>query len=150
MKRTRALERPPAALDYNSLKAQWEAVIVPWARRSFPAIVSRVRIALVWCERTKHRDPDGVSSGGRKLLLDGLVKAGRLTGDGAAQIGGFTDSFFWDADEEGVKVEMISGVLGIVGSAFFPYRLPDLNELLAARELGARRQQRRQLRGRLA
>lgn len=121
---------------------------MPWARSSYPQIGERVRVVCVWCERTRHRDPDGVASGGRKILLDGIVKAGRLKNDGAECIAGFTDSFIWDSEDEGVRLEFM-GRDGIVGSAFFPYRLPDLNELLALREASARRSVKSSLRGRL-
>jgi len=154
-KRTRAVVPAPRAASYTATKAQWEAVIAPWARRHFSPWCEPVMIWFTWREGDAHRDPDGVSSGGRKLVLDGLVKAGILASDGARRIRGFVDNFEYPGQGRlpfrvGVDV-MICGdePPNKNQRAFFPYRMPDLNELLALRESSARRSVKRSLRGRL-
>jgi hypothetical protein len=150
---------PPRAASYTATKAQWEAIIAAWAARLRVTVYpSRcpVEVHFVWYEADRHRDPDGISSGGRKLMLDGLVKAGVLPGDGHAEIMSMTDRFKFDRGPVGVGVHFTcwDGELDrdptSLDLGIFPYRLPDLNELLALRESSARRSVRRSLRGRLA
>lgn len=59
-----------------------------------------------WYERNRRRDKDNVSSFGRKVIQDGLVKAGILGNDGWAQIEGFSDEFRVDAKRPRVEVEI--------------------------------------------
>ena len=151
-KRTRAISPPPRPLSYTAMKATWEACISSWARATMrPRAHLPVRIAFIWSEKTAHRDPDGIAAGGRKLLLDGMVKAGILPTDGHASICGFEDYFdVAPGNVEGVTVWFPALGVSTQRTAFFPHRLPDLNELLALRELSARRSVKSSLRGRLA
>ena len=48
--------------------------------------VKEAYIEFQWHELTKKRDPDNIAAGGRKFILDALVKAGILKNDGWAQI----------------------------------------------------------------
>ena len=66
--------------------------------------VKEAYIEFQWHELTKKRDPDNIAAGGRKFILDALVKAGILKNDGWAQIQGFHDTFFVDKRNEGVGV----------------------------------------------
>lgn len=149
-KRTRVVAPAPRARSYTAVKAEWETLIAGWARRSFRRVPSfPARLSFIWSERTAHRDPDGIAAGGRKLILDGMVKAGVLPGDGAAVLSGFEDFFDVAPDNtEGVTV-WFPALAVSQGTAFFPHRLPDLNELLALRESSARRSVKSSLRGRL-
>lgn len=146
-KRTRAVTPLARPLSYTATKAQWEAVIAQWAERSFGTPRGfPVRIMFIWREPDAHRDPDGISSGGRKLVLDGLVKAGVLPTDTHRHVCGFEDLYDTTSGQVGVTVTFP----GSGQAATFGYRLPDLNELLALREASARRSVKRSLRGRLA
>lgn len=60
-----------------------------------------------WYERNKRRDKDNISSFGRKVIQDGLVKAGILENDGWKQIEGFSDLFRIDEKRPRVEVEII-------------------------------------------
>lgn len=60
-----------------------------------------------WYERNKKRDKDNISSFGRKVIQDGLVKAGVLENDGWKQIEGFSDRFRVDEKRPRVEVEII-------------------------------------------
>lgn len=157
-KATRVFAPPPRAEDYNTIKTTWEAVIRSWVHSTGRPRLSPERLPVtvhfVWYEVDRHRDPDGVRSGGAKLMLDGLVAAGVLPFDTHEAIVGFTDSFKFGRGV-GVGVHFTcyddaTEATATVDLGIFPHRLPDLNELLHARELGARRSLKRSLRGRLA
>lgn len=49
---------------------------------------------------------DNVCGAGQKLVLDGLVAAGILPGDGWAHVRGLEHAFVVDADRPGVLVEI--------------------------------------------
>jgi hypothetical protein len=68
--------------------------------------VRRARLHFLWVEKDRRRDPDNVSSAGRKFILDGLVKAGVLPGDGWAAIESWSDTFTVDA-KHGVAVTIL-------------------------------------------
>jgi hypothetical protein len=60
--------------------------------------MERVRLRFEWHEpkpsRTARlRDPDNISSGGRKIILDGLVQAGVIPDDGWDVVRGWEDHF---------------------------------------------------------
>lgn len=46
-----------------------------------------------WHISTRH-DPDNISSGGRKVILDGMVESGKLVNDNQKWILGFEDTFY--------------------------------------------------------
>lgn len=60
-----------------------------------------------WYERNKKRDKDNISSFGRKVIQDGLVKAGVLENDGWKHIEGFSDRFLVDEKRPRVEVEIV-------------------------------------------
>jgi Holliday junction resolvase RusA-like endonuclease len=59
-----------------------------------------------WIEPNRKRDKDNIAAGGRKIILDALVEAGVLAGDGWKHVDGFTDLFSVD-DKTGVEVSII-------------------------------------------
>lgn len=65
----------------------------------------RVFMHYRWFERDRRRDMDNVSSYGRKIIQDALVKGGWLRNDGWAHIAGFDDSFFVDPKRPRVEVD---------------------------------------------
>lgn len=66
-----------------------------------------VQMRYTWYERNRRRDKDNVSSFGRKVIQDGLVKAGVLDNDGWAHIEGFSDVFLVDRKRPCVEVEIL-------------------------------------------
>lgn len=52
-----------------------------------------VTIWIRWTEPNARRDPDNVSGGGKKYLLDALQKTKIISNDGQKQIRGFIDTF---------------------------------------------------------
>lgn len=58
-----------------------------------------------WYEENRMRDKDNISSYGRKVIQDGLVRAHVLRGDGWSHIEGFSDRF--EVDRESPRIEVI-------------------------------------------
>lgn len=65
-----------------------------------------VTVTYTWYEKDRRRDLDNVSSFGRKVIQDALVKAGVLRNDGWKEIRGFSDRFAVDADNPRIEVEI--------------------------------------------
>ena len=78
---------------YDKLKKQWGERIAWEAKAQKLAPVKRAHFAFEWGEPDRRRDPDNIAAGGRKLILDALVKAGILANDGWQQIAGWSDTF---------------------------------------------------------
>lgn len=94
---------------YARLKADWTQSVWAHAKAAhLKPMTTPVRISFLWVEKDRRRDPDNVAGGGRKLILDGLVKAGVLKDDGAAEIRSWTDTFTVDKANPGVRVELVS------------------------------------------
>ena len=64
-----------------------------------------VVVRFQWYEKDRRRDPDNCRASA-KFILDGLVQAGVLEGDGWAVIHGLEDRFFVDKDRPRVEVEI--------------------------------------------
>lgn len=65
-----------------------------------------ITITYTWYEKDRRRDLDNVSSFGRKVIQDALVKAGVLRNDGWKEIRGFSDRFAVDAENPRIEVEI--------------------------------------------
>lgn len=78
---------------YATMKRQHGELVWALAKAAKLRPMTRVRVAFRWVEKDRRRDPDNVSSAGRKFILDGLVQAGVLPGDGWAAIAGWSDTF---------------------------------------------------------
>ena len=76
------------------LKREAEETVLWSAKASrLRKIKSPVIMHFLWVEPNRKRDKDNISSFGRKVIQDALVKGGYLEGDGWKHIEGFTDSF---------------------------------------------------------
>ena len=99
---------------YARLKAQWSgdvwklaraARLKPWDKgASGPAAIS-----FIWRERSRRRDFDNIAAGA-KFVLDGLVKAGVLGGDGWSHVWSIEHLFQVDAKRPGVMVRLSPSV----------------------------------------
>ena len=69
-------------------------------------IQNPVYIKYRWYERDRRRDLDNVSSFGRKVIQDALVTTKVLQNDGWKNITGFQDSFFVDAANPRIEIEI--------------------------------------------
>jgi len=120
-------------MGYDELRklylARLRPVVAEAARASMPA---RPWFRFVWLEADRHRDPDNVRVGA-KLILDALVLGGVLPGDGAAVVGGFATDVFGYGFQPSVGVFAREDLNGPdVWRMDIPFRLPDLNEIIAA------------------
>jgi len=61
-----------------------------------------------WIESNRRRDPSNVCAGGRKFILDALVKVGILTNDNWL-VSSHTDAFRVDKSQAGVVVTITEG-----------------------------------------
>lgn len=91
-----------------AMKRQCQRIVELCAKKQLRGFrpAGPVWMKYTWYERNKRRDKDNVSSFGRKVVQDGLVKAGVLKNDGWAQIEGFSDAFRVDAKRPRVEVEI--------------------------------------------
>lgn len=66
-----------------------------------------VRMEYRWYEPNRKRDLDNISSWGRKVIQDALVKCRVIENDGWKQITGFSDSFYLDKKNPRIEVSII-------------------------------------------
>ena len=92
--------------QYTIEKQQVEDYIIThiYEQRGTKSIkFTHCRIHFKWIEENKRRDPSNVCAGGRKFILDALVKFGILTNDNWL-VSEFTDEFIVNKRQAGVKV----------------------------------------------
>lgn len=81
---------------YSRLKKE-DTTLVEWharaARLRKLTKGHRASFHFRWVEKNRKRDMDNVAAGGRKSILDGLVAAGVLPGDGWKHVAGWVDKF---------------------------------------------------------
>lgn len=63
-----------------------------------------IKLKFVWFAKDRRTDPDNLSSGGRKILMDSLKVAQIIKDDGFKYISGFTDEFYVDKDDPRIEV----------------------------------------------
>lgn len=68
-------------------------------------IAGRVRLAFRWYEPNKRRDLDNIAMS-KKFILDALVKTNTIKTDSWRGVVGFTDSFFVDAENPRIEVDI--------------------------------------------
>jgi len=142
--RRRAASWGEGLADYVTLRRYWlkrlEESLMTGPFFDFPRL-GPVTFRFGWMEPDMKRDPGGVRGGGTKLILDALVRSKALPQDTAAHVAGFAGDSFMYGGAVGVQVEAWTGQEPERPWFWaFAERLPDENEMLAARELGARRQ----------
>lgn len=103
-------ERRPGKGRYiaNRLKRESMGRVLLAARKQLGGVrfTTAVYMRYTWIEPNRRRDKDNVSSYGRKIIQDALVKGGYLTGDGWRQIAGFSDRFAVDKENARIIVEI--------------------------------------------
>jgi hypothetical protein len=91
---------------YSDLKRQWEGTIVSLVRQGQMCRFDQpVLLEFRWFERNRRRDHDNVAAA-KKLVLDALVRAGVIGGDGWKHVSGFSDRFAVDPQRPGVLVRI--------------------------------------------
>ena len=69
-------------------------------------VTNPVDIKFTWYRKDRRSDPDNISGGGAKMVLDGLVKAGKLNNDGWREVNSLSHYFEVDRDNPRVEVEI--------------------------------------------
>lgn len=105
---------------YSDLKRHWMEVLIPLARAQLRPVVGPVRIKFFYFEPNRRRDPDNISAGARKFILDALVHAGILANDGQKDVAGCAEE--WHVSKSprvevflegcGVRSEVVPEVYG--------------------------------------
>lgn len=95
-----------------ALKRQQEHLIILCIKSQLRGkkFTGPVRMRYLWVEKDRRRDKDNISSMGRKIIQDALVKAGVLPNDGWANIDGFSDEFAVDKNNPRVEVEILEEI----------------------------------------
>ena len=86
-------------------KRYWQSRVEKILRRGARPLREPVTIRWVWVEKDRRRDPDNVSGGGRKIILDAMVRVKLLRGDGWENISPpMVDE--WRVDKKRPRVEI--------------------------------------------
>jgi len=89
------------------MKKEWEAVVMHEARALRGVQFEKpVYMLYRWFEPSRRRDKDNISSFGRKVIQDALVRCGVLQNDGWANIDGFADEFYVDKKNPRIEVKI--------------------------------------------
>ncbi len=130
------------ALSYSTLRRAWiDSLVLQLRQQRTIPLRTPVDHKAVFIEPDQHRDKDNVYAGGMKLLWDVLVAAKLLPADTAAHLGvcrGWEVVYAHPA-RAGVWLSLWEPNDPAAVVLAFQGKLPDLNEWLAAREVGARR-----------
>ena len=91
------------------MKADNEMLIFIAIRRCLRGVKIQkpVMMSYRWYEKNSRRDLDNISSFGRKVIQDALVKDGILENDGWNDIKGFSDAFYIDKNNPRIEVEIV-------------------------------------------
>ena len=90
---------------YSKMKRDNTLSVAITASFQLEPVTPPVTVHFTYYEKNKRRDPDGFAAGAHKFVLDGLVEAKIIPGDGWGSIAGFTDT--WEVDRERPRVEVI-------------------------------------------
>lgn len=87
-----------------AMKRKWQGAVMACLRDKRP-LEEPVKIGFVWIEKNRRRDPDNISSFGRKVILDALVKKKILQNDGQRNITEFLGDKY-DVGRPGIEVHI--------------------------------------------
>jgi hypothetical protein len=90
---------------YHAKKKKF-TTLISLAVSHLKPIEGQVHLSFRWFTQDKRTDPDNIAAGGRKVILDGLVKGGILPGDSFGHIASFSDVFAIDRGNPRVEVEI--------------------------------------------
>lgn len=63
-----------------------------------------IKLNIKYYCKDRRTDPDGFTSGAKKFILDGLVKAKVIKNDGWSEIKGWTET--WEVDRKNPRIEI--------------------------------------------
>ena len=87
---------------YSIMKAEYTDMI-GWIAKQLPKY-GREDIAITWYEPNLRRDPDNITGGGTKFILDGLVAAGVIKDDSQRYINSNSHRYKLDRKEPRIEV----------------------------------------------
>ena len=90
---------------YAKSKKGYDMIVAAFAKRLKPVRSYPVEIHCCWRTADRRKDPDNIAAG-IKFILDGLVKAGILRGDGFSEVSKITHEFTVDKSNIGVEVTL--------------------------------------------
>jgi hypothetical protein len=92
---------------YSALKRTWTETVWACAKSArLQRMPGAVRLRFLWRERNMKRDPDNIASA-KKFVLDGLVVAGVIDGDGWKVVKEWEDLFTVADNDVGVVVTIM-------------------------------------------
>lgn len=100
-----AAERSNRYLGSRMKRRETERARLAAVSQGMPHFVGPVTVRFLWVERNRRRDLDNVAFA-KKFILDGLVSAGVLDGDGQRFVVGLLDVFEHDPTRPRVFVEV--------------------------------------------
>lgn len=91
----------------SKMKKQYQHIVIVYARNQLSGFRPKCPVVMHyrWIEPTRRRDKSNIAAFGRKVIEDGLVKAGVLKNDGWDDIAYFTDDFAVDKRSPRIEVE---------------------------------------------
>ena len=92
-----------------NLKKKTETDLM-WFINKLPRFENPITIHFLWVEGNRRRDYDNISSGGRKFILDTMVKCGKIKDDNRNYVQGFSDSFEYQKGIWKVVLFIVEGV----------------------------------------
>ncbi len=93
---------------YSRQKALWTSLVAHAARKAkLGHYAAPVSIHCLWREGSARRDPDNIHAG-VKFVLDGLVEAGVVSGDGRRHIAAVMHDVVTVAENPGVTIQILS------------------------------------------
>ena len=104
-----------AAKSHYALYAQMKetyTTMVAWLAKKLPKY-DKVNIIITWYEPDLRRDPDNVTGGGTKFVMDGLVMAGVIPNDTRKHVNSIKHIPELDRKNPRVEVEIVE-----VGKSF--------------------------------
>jgi hypothetical protein len=78
--------------------------LVAWSAKDLPQF-ERISLAITWYEPNEKRDPDNVA-GGKKFIMDWLVRAGKIPNDTRRYIKSIRHEFETDRRNPRVEVDI--------------------------------------------
>ena len=90
---------------YAEMKREYTD-LVDWCAKGMPKFKSEVEIEITWFEPNKRRDVDGISAGGCKFILDGLVQAGVIINDNQKYVKRINNNYEVDKENPRIEVEI--------------------------------------------
>lgn len=100
-----AAERRGRLAGASMRRREAERARLAAAAAGVPAFSGRVTVRLLWVEPSRRRDPDEIAFA-KKFVLDGMVAAGVIEGDGQSRVVGLQDTFAVDPARPRVVVEV--------------------------------------------